>query len=254
MLGVNVDTSTLNLCGKVLATKMNIYSIPTLRERICRIRFFILKRTFALKQGTTEGVLHISYSKSHFNAYHSFKDRVSYLVNTLNSLLTEPILNKTVLSIGPRFESEIFGYRSLGFKWKNIQALDTFSYSPKITIGNMHSTAFKGSSFDFVVCGWTIAYSATPLVALNEMARVLKPGGKLILTWDLPQNYDAYDPSSLTLNRKSNIDKSETRLPEKPVLELIDSIFKVYRFEVGKLTFNGDTPFATLVLESIKDF
>ena len=116
----------------------------------------------------------------------------------------------------------------------------------------MHSTNFRSSHFDFVVCGWTIAYSATPEVALNELARILKPGGKLILTWDLSEGFQISDPSSLALNRKEDIDDEETKLPDQRILDIIFSTFKIYRFEVGKLAFNGDTSFATLILEPHK--
>ena len=231
---------------------VNIYSVPFLRERICRIRFSVLKRSLGIRQGTDEGVLHLAYSESHFKSYLSFKGRVNYLVNTLDSLLSGSRSNTTVLSVGPRFESELFGFRGLGLKWKNICAIDTFSYSPKISIGNMHSTNYRNSHFDFVVCGWTIAYSATPEVALNELARILKPGGKLVLTWDLPEVFQISDPGTLTLSRREDIDDEETKLPDQRILEMISSSYKIYRFEVGKLAFNGDTSFATLILEPHK--
>lgn len=116
----------------------------------------------------------------------------------------------------------------------------------------MHSTEFNTSHFDFIVCGWTIAYSATPLVALREMARILKPGGKLLLTWDMPEEFELSDPGSLNLNRKKDIDNGKTRLQDERFLRIISSDYNVHRFEVGKLAFNGDTPFATLILEPIK--
>lgn len=231
---------------------MNLFAVPLIRERVCRLRYSILKRSYGIRQGTNEGVLHLTYSESHFKSYASFKGRVNYLVGIVGSLLPKQKTHLTILSIGPRFESELFGYRGLGLKWRNIKGLDTFSYSPKIQVGNMHSAPFKSESFDIIVCGWTIAYSANPEVAFGEFFRLLKPEGKIVITWDLPNSYEIKDPTSLTLSRKQDIDRIETLLPENPILENISSNFSVYRLEVGKLAFNGCTPFATLILQPLK--
>lgn len=232
--------------------RLNIYALPFVRERVCRIRFATLKRTHGVRQGNHDEVLHLAYSESHFSSYLSFKGRVNYLVRIVDSLLPANKSNFSVLSIGPRFESELFGYRGLGLKWRNIKGLDTFSYSPKIEVGNMHSAPFDSESFDIIVCGWTIAYSATPEVAFSEFSRLLKPGGKVVITWDLPDSYQVRDPSALTLSRKQDIDRIETLLPENRILETIASGFTVYRLELGRLNFNRDTPFATLILQPMK--
>jgi SAM-dependent methyltransferase len=116
----------------------------------------------------------------------------------------------------------------------------------------MHSAPFESASFDFIVCGWTIAYSANPGLAFDEFFRLLKSDGKIVITWDLPDSYEIKDPSSLTLNRKLDMDKIETLLPEGRILELVSSNFAVYRLELGKLPFNGSTPFATLILQPLK--
>jgi SAM-dependent methyltransferase len=243
---------SLNYESTTEVITLNVFAIPLIRERTCRLRFSILKRTYGIRQGTHEGVLHLAYSESHFKSYLSFKGRVNYLVGIVHSLLPKQKTNLSILSIGPRFESELFGYRGLGLKWRNIKGLDTFSYSPKIQVGNMHSAPFESESFDIIVCGWTIAYSATPEVAFGEFSRLLKPGGKIVITWDLPDSYEVNDPSSLTLNRKQDIDKIETLLPESRIFETISTHFSVYRLELGKLTFNSSTPFATLILQPIK--
>ena len=231
---------------------MNIFVIPFVRERVCRLRFSILKRVYGIRQGTDENVLHLSYSESHFKSYLSFKGRINYLVNVVASLLPKEKKDISILSIGPRFESELFGYRGLGLKWRNIEGLDTFSYSPKIHVGNMHAAPFASGSFDLIVCGWTIAYSATPHLAFAEFSRLLKTDGKIVVTWDLPDSYEVKDPSSLTLSRKQDIDDIETLLPESKILETILGAFSVYRLELGKLPFNNITPFATLILQPHK--
>ena len=68
----------------------------------------------------------------------------------------------------------IAGY---GFSWSNIHALDLFSYSPCIDIGDMHDMPYEDSTFDIVFSGWCLAYSADQPRALGEMVRVLKDGG-----------------------------------------------------------------------------
>lgn len=231
---------------------MNLFAIPVIRERTCRLRYSILKRTYGVRQGTHQGVLHLTYSESHFKSYSSFKGRVNYLVGIVNSLLPKQKTSISILSIGPRFESELFGYRGLGLKWRNIKGLDTFSYSPKIHVGNMHSAPFKSDNFDIIVCGWTIAYSANPEVAFGEFFRLLKQQGKIVITWDLPDSYEVKDPSSLTLSRKEDLDRIDTLLPDNLILETISSNFTVYRLELGRLAFNGSTPFATLILQPLK--
>ena len=231
---------------------LNLFAVPLIRERVCRARYSILKRSYGIRQGTHEGVLHLTYSESHFKSYLSFKGRVNYLVGIVKSLLPKQKAHLSILSIGPRFESELFGYRGLGLKWRNIKGLDTFSYSPKIQVGNMHSAPFNSESFDIIVCGWTIAYSDNPALAFGEFFRLLKFDGKVVVTWDLPNSYEVTNPSSLTLFRTQDIDKLETLLPENSILETISSIFTVYRLELGRLQFNGSTPFATLILQPLK--
>lgn len=53
-----------------------------------------------------------------------------------------------------------------------------------LTIGDIYSLAFDPASFDLVVAVGVIPWLAQPELAMQEMARVLKPGGFLILTAD----------------------------------------------------------------------
>ena len=65
-----------------------------------------------------------------------------------------------ILILGPRYENEIFIARAIGFK--KIYALDTFSYSPLVEIGDMHNLEYPEDFFDAIVCGWTLSYSTDP--------------------------------------------------------------------------------------------
>lgn len=86
-----------------------------------------------------------------------------------------------VLTIGPRVEGEIYNLIGYGFSGKNITALDLFSYSPYIQVGNMHHMEFPDDYFDVVISGWVLGYSDTKQACANEMLRVTKPGGVIAI-------------------------------------------------------------------------
>jgi len=113
--------------------------------------------------------------------------------------------NSKVLSVGPRFESELFGLRGLGYKWSNIASLDTYSYSRKIDVGNLHDMPYENNSFDLVLAGFILAYSRKPMTAMKEIARVLRSGGKAIITWELPLDFDYKDTNEIFLYRTFNL-------------------------------------------------
>lgn len=230
---------------------MRIFLIPSFREKYCRLRFFLLVRTFKLKSELGEYILHADYSRSHFANYSSVKERVNYLINRLSTIRDKNFTSKSILSIGPRYESEIYGFYGLGFKRKNIMAIDSFSYSPLIRNGDMHKIPFAEQSFDYVVCGWTIAYSSEPRRAIGEMFRVLKPKGIVLLTWDFPSDYNIFDLSQIKLYLKRDIHNHDSFFAEINMLDLVSKLFRVLRIEVGYLKFNSNTPFATLILEKI---
>jgi len=138
----------------------------------------------------------------------------------------------------------------LGFKRKNIEAVDTFSYSPMIQVGNVHNLKFQSGAFDLIVCGWTIAYSEKPLDAIKEIVRVTKPSGKIVLTWDLlkPIQYSSLD--ALALYNKAEINDPNSILSTYSLDNLLSGLpAKIYRLEIGKLKFNSNSEFVTLILE-----
>lgn len=156
----------------------------------------------------------------------------------------------TALSLGPRYESELYGLIGLGFRRKNIEAVDTFSYSPMIQVGNIHDLKFQGESFDLILLGWTIAYSEKPKEAIQEVVRVAKPFGKIILTWDLLKPIEYSNLDSLALYNKKDIDDPQSILSTYKLDELISGLpVKIYRLEIGKLEFNSNFEFVTLILE-----
>lgn len=123
-----------------------------------------------------------------FESGHAFKETISHNMrsilfanNRMNMLLFPLSIIETlnadskILIIGPRNENDLYSLRGLGFK--HVSGLDLISYSPHIKLGDMHAIPFPDASFDAVVCGWTLSYSATPQLAANEIARITKPGG-----------------------------------------------------------------------------
>jgi SAM-dependent methyltransferase len=54
--------------------------------------------------------------------------------------------------------------------------------------GDAQALAFEDDGFDAVVCGYGVIHLPNPNVALTEMRRVLRPGGRLAISvWDSPK-------------------------------------------------------------------
>jgi len=84
-----------------------------------------------------------------------------------------------LLIVGPRYESEIYFARAVGWPRRGVRAVDLLTYSRLVDQGDMHALPYKDGSFDAVICGWTLSYSTDPARAASEMARVLKKDGVL---------------------------------------------------------------------------
>lgn len=81
------------------------------------------------------------------------------------------------LCVGPRTEMELLSLVGHGFKPGNIKGLDLFSYTPWIEVGNMHNMPYADNSFDVVIAGWVLTYSADPERACREFLRVAADRG-----------------------------------------------------------------------------
>ena len=91
------------------------------------------------------------------------------------------VVKGSLLIIGPRYENEIFLARALGWEARQVKALDLYSYSPLVDLGDMHHMPFMSSTFSAIMCGWTLSYSRNPQQAASEITRVLAPGGHLAI-------------------------------------------------------------------------
>ena len=63
----------------------------------------------------------------------------------------------------------------------NIYAIDLYSDSPQIQVGDMHYLPYEDGYFEIVFSGGVLGYSDDPDRALHEIVRVLKPGGYIAL-------------------------------------------------------------------------
>jgi hypothetical protein len=129
----------------------------------------------------TERVLAAEYSLDSFVRYRPL-ERTTWVFHALGAIPDRRLGHIPI--IGPRFANERFLARGLGYHAHQIRMLDTYSYSRHVDVGDMHDMPYPDDSFSAVVCGWTLAYSATPEVAAREITRVLQPGGHLVLGMD----------------------------------------------------------------------
>lgn len=83
-----------------------------------------------------------------------------------------------LLIVGPRSVHELLVAWLYGFAWRNISAIDLYSTNPKIMPMNMEAMTFADENFNAVAMSKTLAYAKDTFVALKEVARVLRPGGR----------------------------------------------------------------------------
>jgi SAM-dependent methyltransferase len=142
---------------------------------LVRIRRTALRSYGEIDRGTAG----VQYSRNYFARY-SPDARIFWNMFLLTAI--PDVRKDSLLVIGPRYETELLIARSLGFRPSGLRGLDTHSYSPLIDVGDMHAMPYGDRSFSNIICGWTLSYSVRPEVACAEMARVLAPGGYLILS------------------------------------------------------------------------
>ena len=104
------------------------------------------------------------------------------------------IRSQKILTIGPRVEGEIYNIIGYGFRGRNVTALDLFSYSPLIDVGNMHAMDYPDAAFDVLISGWVLTYSEDMAGCAREMLRVVKPGGVIAIG----NTYSPIDQSGIT--------------------------------------------------------
>lgn len=87
--------------------------------------------------------------------------------------------NQKVLLVGPRNEGEIFNFLARGFQSKNIDAIDLFSYSPKIQIRDMHKINEIRKKYDLIYFGFILNYSKKVNLVLKKSLKILNQNGMI---------------------------------------------------------------------------
>jgi len=160
--------------------------------------------------------------------------RMELLIKPLSVIESVPKHSK-VLVIGPRNEYDLLLLAANGFAFKHVRGVDLMSYSPKIDLGDMHAMAYPDNSWDVVLCGWTLSYSATPQKAAAEMVRVVRNGGVI----GIGVEYSTLsDEDSIALDGYVIQDKK--RLSER--INTAEQCLQLFRPHVKDIFFCHDAP------------
>jgi hypothetical protein len=143
--------------------------------------------------------------------------------------------NSKVLVIGPRNEYDLLLLAAHGFAFPQVRGLDLISYSPKVDLEDMHAMSYPDSSWDVVLCGWTLSYSATPQKAAGEMLRVVRNGGVIGVAVEYSTLSDE-DATAL----EGYVIQDKNRLPER--LNSVEQCLQLFRPHVKDIFFRHDAP------------
>jgi Methyltransferase domain len=144
------------------------------------IKVKLLKKVHAFERG--DFVAGFDYSWKQFMHYGFNKNskRPKLLLSILASM---PKVDRgSLLCVGPRFTDELYYAQKFGFSASGIVGLDTFSYSKRIILGDLHKMPFDSGVFSNVICGWTLPYSTNPKQAISELQRVTKIQGYIAIS------------------------------------------------------------------------
>lgn len=116
----------------------------------------------------------------------------------LDSFLAPHASNDVVLDVGS-------GGSSYDMYFPNRLTIDIDPARKPTIVGDIHNLPFKNEEFTMVLCTEVIEHVIDPQKAIHELMRVLKPGGKLVLTTrfvyplhDVPHDYWRYTKYNLT--------------------------------------------------------
>lgn len=134
----------------------------------------------------------------------------------------------TVLSVGPRSETDLLNLVAHGFRWQSITGIDLITYSPRIKLGDMHNMPFADDSFDVVVASRVLGYSETPGRAAAEFIRVSKPGGLVAIN------------SGDRIVTRAGAYAKDYRAGARQKLGSLDELLNLFGDAVGEVFFRND--------------
>ncbi len=153
--------------------------VELIRKVYLRIRFFWLvyvRRRLRVYSEQSEDIASMTIRHNLKGLRDVAAARSNAIVRPM-SMIESLGVDARILCIGPRTEGELYNIVAHGFRLKNIEGLDLISYSPHISVGDMHAMPYEDASWDAIVAGFVIAYSDRKRKAAMEMVRVCKPGG-----------------------------------------------------------------------------
>ena len=161
----------------------DLLQIPTLRAKLAESRFKRLDPAALEIWGESSDAIRAHAIEHNLDNLRQMQalERPSLLIYALRSIeyIVRNVADLTVLTIGPRTESELFSLIAAGFAPDRITGLDLISYSNFVQVGDVHAMPFGDNSFDVVIMGWVLPYSADNQTAANELLRVAKPGAHI---------------------------------------------------------------------------
>ena len=153
--------------------------------------------------------------------------------------------------LGERHDGTFFGVDySPGMIAKAVDRYGSRGRAPHFLVGSGEKIPFEDESFDLVLGIGYIEYFRQPEIPINEIKRVLKPGGTLILQsfkWDLFGNIRRYvtDPVRSLIGKPNN---RKEKLPDdwfdkKYSQPQLDNLLKPFGFNRIGYNFNNFMPF-----------
>jgi SAM-dependent methyltransferase len=169
---------------------------------------------------------------------HNLAGLVATIDSKRSSILVRPLsvvetvhADSTVLSIGPRSESELFLLEAYGFHRKNIRGFDLISYSPLVDLGDMHAMPYSDNTWDVVISSMVLSYSDNQQKAVDEMIRVARPNGIIALS---VEHVTQEEMKEIDARHGYIIDVYENRI------QTVDAILAMFKPYVGVVHFSQD--------------
>ena len=170
----------MELKRHVAMLRRGLLLVPHLQMVLVRLRlFYFVRLRRALRFHESDFAFDTTIANNLKGLKH-YNGRTDGLIKPLSEI--ELVDEQTrLLIIGPRNEHDLYSAIANGFSEDKVRGLDLISYSPRIDLGDMHRTPYAADSFDAVVIGWTLSYSAEPQRFAAELLRIVRDGGLIAI-------------------------------------------------------------------------